>query len=444
MDNYTGKKVLILGLGLNQGGVGATKFFAKQNALVRVTDLKDEQVLEPSINQLKDFNNIEYILGEHRTSDIDWADLIIRNWGVKRENEFLKYAYKKGKAVETDMGIFLNYVNSKQIIGLTGSKGKSTIASLLYYAIKNQYPNAMLAGNIGKSVLDLVDHIKKDSLLILELSSFQLEAFNKHNISPHIAVITNIFPEHLNYYESYEDYTAAKKLIAKHQTGSDIFFINHSNGVINSPDFLAGINSQIIKFSEKDLPKDFSPKLPGGHNRINYAAALAVARHLGIDTTHALHKMNEFEGAEFRLQFVKESYGVKIYNDSAATNPDATIEALKTFPNSILICGGMNKGLDYSDLAEAIEKYTKAVYFLEGDATERIRQLESRIMDEKDRGTFNDLKILLSAVKKEAQKGDLILFSPGATSFNLFQNEFDRGRKFNQAVEEVFKERVSS
>jgi UDP-N-acetylmuramoylalanine--D-glutamate ligase len=436
MKDFKSKKVLVLGLGLNEGGVGSAGFFAGQGAEVRVTDLKDKLILKPSLDRLSNYKNIEYILGEHRNEDIDWADLIIRNPALKPDNKYLIYAKEKGKQIEMDVGIFLQLINPAQIVGVTGSKGKTTTASLIYYAVKEKYPNTILAGNIGKSVLDIVPHINKETLVVLELSSFQLEAFAEHKVAPNFAVITNIFPDHLNYYSNMEDYISAKKLIAKHQSGKDYLFLNKNDQILTSKEFLDGIRARIIYFSEDDIPSDFNPNLVGEHNKTNYAAALAVATGMDVEKTEALKNMNEFKSNEFRLQLVKEVKGIKIYNDSSSTNPNSSIAALKALPNSILIAGGMNKGLEYKDFAKAIEHYAKEVYFLIGDATLEIEKFLTNM--DKVQGCYDNLEEILKDVKEKAKDGDNILFSPGATSFNLFQNEFDRGRKFNEAVKKTF------
>ncbi|MDO8639191.1 MAG: Mur ligase family protein, partial [Candidatus Daviesbacteria bacterium] len=234
-SRFRGKRVLILGLGINQGGLGATKFFAKAGAFVKVTDLKDKEFLKPSLEKLKEFPEIEYILGEHRFEDLDWADLIIRNPALKPDNPYLKYAKEKGKQVEMDMGIFLQFVKPEQIIGVTGTKGKSTTASLIYETLKchsgessspesvterswtsqDDKKNVVFAGNIGKSVLDTVPYVKDNTLVVLEISSFQLLAFGEHQVSPHWAVISNIYPDHLNYHGTMENYTEAKRFIAE-------------------------------------------------------------------------------------------------------------------------------------------------------------------------------------------------------------------------------------
>ncbi len=435
-NDFKGKKVLILGLGVNQGGAGAALFFASQGSQVRVTDLKTAKELKPSLDQLKRFKKIEYILGQHREEDIDWADLIIRNPAIRPTNEFLQYAVKAGKQLEMDLGIFLDYVSKDQLIGVTGTKGKSTTASLIYEVLKSGKQNVILAGNIGKSVLDVIPYIKKNSLIILELSSFQLQAFEQHQFSPKIAVITNIFPDHLNYHGSMRNYIEAKRAITKFQTKQDILLIKKSDKVTDRKDFLSGLEAKIIRYAASDLPKEFNPQLKGLHNLDNIAAALALAKALNLKKDLFLKTLEKFSGIDFRMQLIYDKNGLRIYNDSTATNPTAAIQALKSFPNSIVIVGGMNKNLDYKEFAKALEKYPKDVLFIEGDATEEIR----KHLKFKTFPTFNNLEKILKDIKMHLDGPEnIILFSPGATSFNLFQNEFDRGKKFNEAVKKVFK-----
>lgn len=427
--------VLIFGLGVNQGGVGATKFFVGQGANIRVTDLKTKKELKKSIDELKGLK-IKYTLGKHINKDVDWADLIIKNPAIKPGNKYLYYAQKKKKQIETDMGIFFRLVNRNQIIGITGTKGKSTTASLIYEALKTKYKNTVLAGNIGKSVLDTIKLVDPETLIVLEVSSFQMEGLIKHQSSPKYALITNIYPDHLNYHPTMNSYIEAKRMIAFYQKSGDFLFLNRDDPTLNKLEFIENLKAKIILYSKTDLPETFKPTLPGEHNRQNYAAALTVAKGFGIEENKALKSMNKFKGVEFRLQTIKIWNKVKIINDTTATSPNASIHALKTYPNSILIAGGMNKGMPYQEFAETIDKCAKKVYFLIGDSTDEIK----RLMKNKEliMGTYNNLNKLLIDVKSKAQKGDVILFSPGATSFNLFQNEFDRGREFNKAIDKIF------
>lgn len=458
MDQFKDRKVLIFGLGLNQGGVGSAKFFASHGAQVKVTDLKDAQNLKPSLDQLKDFPEITYTLGEHKNEDIDWADLIIKNPAVKPGNTYINRAIKSGKKVEMDMGIFLNFVKPSQIIGITGTKGKSTTASLIHEVLKNGLSdtqgsnvfnprgwvasnpgNIVIAGNIGKSVLDIIPHVKPDTLVILEISSFQLESFATHKVSPKWAVVTNITPDHLNYYQTMDEYIQSKRIIGKYQTEKDFLFIRKNDPVTTKPDFLKDFKAQIIYFSKDDLPKHFKPYLMGEHNLENMAAAYMMGKSFGADDRTILKILSQFKGIPFRMQLIKTWDGVKIINDTTATSPEAGIQAIQTFPGCILICGGMNKGMDYTEYAKVASKIVREVFFLEGDSTTEIKKQFSIVNSQLSiHGPYNDLEKLLTEVKKIIHKGDLILFSPAATSFNLFQNEFDRGRKFNIAVEKVF------
>ncbi len=233
------------------------------------------------------------------------------------------------------------------------------------------------------------------------------------------------------------EYISAKRLIAQFQTKDDFLFINKDNSILNNSKFVKGLSSSIIFYSKNDLPENFKPTLLGKHNLENYAAALAVAQKFSISKNKAIKAVNKFKGIEFRLQLIKNWNGIKIFNDTTATGPDSAIKALQTFPDSIVICGGMNKGMRYQKFVKILEKKAKKVFLLIGDSTDEIKKLikNKKIIF----GTYDDIEKLLKDVKRTAEPGDTILFSPGATSFNLYKNEFDRGRKFNEAVEKIFK-----
>ena len=444
MNRYKGKKILIFGLGLNQGGVGAVKFFSALGAKVRVTDLRDAGTLKPSLEELKNLPDINYTLGEHKYGDFEWADLILRNPAIKDSSPYLNYALENKKIVETDFSIFLEFANQKKIIAVTGTKGKSTTSSLIYEAMKLSGKEVVFAGNIGRSILDIIPYLEKDPWIIVEISSFQLHALKNENFAPHIAVITNIYPDHLNWHSSMEEYINAKISIAKNQTDQDFLFVStHKLSGHQIP--LKGIKSSVFIFCGECFKEDYPNSnftLKGTANMENYAAAFSVTDTLGIDEKTIFQAFKNFKGGEFRMQTLREVSGIKIINDSTATNPISTIEALKTLSGTsvILIAGGMNKGMPYHELTAQIESYSpvKSLYLLEGDATDELKKYIRDPHLVKGKGTYNDLEQLLRDIRKEAKKGDVILFSPGATSFNLFQNEFDRGRKFNIAVDKIF------
>lgn len=435
-NSYKNKRVLIFGLGLNQGGLGSAKFFAKCKAEVRVTDLRNETTLEFSIKELKSYPDIKYTLGEHKKEDVTWADLIIKNAAIKPGNPFIDYAVKIGKQVKMDMDIFLEFIKPSQIIGVTGTKGKSTTTSLIYEILKNAGKKVILAGNIGVSVLDTISVVDLETLIVLEVSSFQLQTFNTYKVSPKWAVITNITPDHLNYHKDMEEYLEAKKVIGKYQTKSDYLFLRENDPVTTKPEFLKDLKGQIIYYSKDDLPKNYSPILKGEHNLENIAAALKVGEIFEIDQKRMLNIVSNFKGVPYRMEVIKNADGVKIINDTAATSPESATYAIQTYPGCILICGGMNKGMDYKEFAKIVNNKTKRVFLLEGDSTEEMKRLIKRDLIA---GVYSDFEQLLKDVRIIAKKGDTILLSPAGTSFNLFQNEWDRGRKFNQAVEKVFR-----
>jgi len=453
--NFKDKKVLIMGLGINGGGLGSTKFFAKEGANVRVTDMMNADFLKSSIDELQEFNKIEYFLSGYRFEDFEWADIIIKNPSVKPDDEYIAFAKEKNKQIETDVSIFLQFVDRKNVLGITGTKGKSTTSTLTAHILKKVLgeEKVLLAGNIGKSMLDVIPYVTEDSIVILELSSFQLMIFQQNKLSVHRAAVTNIYPDHLNYHGTMEEYIKAKKSIAAFQNSDDLLFIRKSDEVTTSGPFLEGLKAkieysnveEIIKFIEQTDPRvrkddNVQNELPeilrSEHNLENFAQASKIAESFGLTHEQIIEAVQDFKGVEFRQQLIKTWNGVKIINDTTATTPNAAIAALKTYPDCILIAGGMDKGLPYEDLAQAFDLYPKAIYFIEGSATDKLKELMKE--QGKIKGTWNNFDEILEQVKKDAKEGDTIIFSPGGTSFNFFKNEFDRGRKFNEAVEKVF------
>lgn len=435
MDNFKDKKILIMGLGLNGGGVGAAKFFCGQKAEVLVTDLKTEAQLEESLNQLKGLK-IKYTLGRHEEKDFLWADLIIKNPDVPSSSPYLEIAKNNKKEIETDVSLFFKY-SGAFIIGVTGTKGKSTTASLIYHILKSHHRNTFLAGNIGISPLELIGEIKKGDYVVLELSSFELDDLH---YSPQIAVVTNIMPDHLNRYVNMSEYIESKKTIFMHQTKNDYLVLNKDDSIVRQ---MAGeAKSKAIFFSveEKPLVNLENFRLHGEHNLQNLLAALKVAEILEIPGKAIEESLKNFKGVPNRQEFIRETGGVKYFNDTTATMPEAAIAAINTFlkeyPDSrlILICGGMDKGLKYAELARLIKERVDEVIMLPGTASDKIREYlgnYTRILE---------APTMQQAVKKSkqvAKKGDVVILTPGATSFNLFKNEFDRGRQFVAAVKNL-------
>jgi len=420
MTRFKNKKILIMGLGLHGGGVGTAKFFAKQGAEVLVTDLKTEEQLADSLQKLRGLK-IKYVLGGHKEEDFISADLIIKNPDVPNSSPYLEIAKKHKVPVETDTTLFFK-LSKAFIIGVTGTKGKSTTASLIFHILKTKSKRVFLAGNIGISPLELLPKIKRGDKIILELSSFALESLTQ---SPKIAVITNIMEDHLNRYASMAEYVRAKKNIFKFQTSKDILILNKED--YYSPEFAKSAKSKIIYFSSK----------PGVAQ--NIAAASETARVLGIDEKIIQKAIKTFKGVPGRQEFVAEVKGVKYFNDTTATMPEAVIVAIENFcekyPESkiILIAGGQNKGLSYLKLSDIIKEKVGDLVLLPGSASEKIKE---SLAEFKKIHEVNSMREAVKKAEELAQKGDIVLLSPGAASFNIFKNEFDRGDQFVKFVKE--------
>jgi len=308
-------------------------------------------------------------------------------------------------------------------------------------------------------VMDKLAELKKDSWVVFELSSWRLSALGRYGISPRIAVLTNIYPDHLNYYSGMESYIRDKKFIFANQKPEDGCIINWDDAVLNK--FEPEIKSKIIKFSKKPIERGMaaysddkavywnngidekkvieinSIKLRGSHNLENIMAAIGTAGFLGIDLKIISKTLAEFKGIPHRLEFVREINGVKYYNDTAATMPESAMAGLNSFTEPvILIVGGSDKKLDISELAEIIHKKAKGLIFLKGVATDKIIEKMKKITG-KENSDFKVVESMAKAVeiaRSEAASGDVVLLSPGAASFGMFQNEFDRGNQFKEAV----------
>lgn len=463
ISDFKNKRVVVMGLGLHGGGVGVVKFLAKQRAKILVTDLKTRKELKESIDKLATAKvaktgkiaKIQYVLGKHRVGDFKNSDLIIKNPGVPKDSKYLKIAKKNKVPIETDIGIFFELCPSKKIIGITGTKGKSTTATLIANLLTTKH-RVVLAGNIRSSVLEELPKIDKNTVVVLELSSWQLEDLKPHKKSPPIAIITNIMQDHLNRYKGMGDYIKAKKLIFKFQKPEDILILNSDDKIVKK--FAKNSRAKTIFYSKKQaMPTGRQAnkylnqaKLIWEHNLSNISAAIAVAKLFKISYPLIKRVLRNFKSIEGRLEFIKEINGVKYYNDTTATTPEATIAALKSFSQHckkiILIAGGTDKNLNFEELAKAILKQVKLLILLPGTATEKmLKKLKINLPAGEAGSQKLKINIILSknmtrAVKianDAAQKGDIVLLSPGCASFGLFKHEFDRGERFLQCIKNL-------
>ncbi|MDD3679852.1 MAG: UDP-N-acetylmuramoyl-L-alanine--D-glutamate ligase, partial [Candidatus Shapirobacteria bacterium] len=372
--NLKNKQVLVMGLGTQSGGEGVARYLAKNGARVTVTDLKNEKELAATIKKLANLP-IKYVLGQHRNVDFQTADLVIKGPGVPDNSPFLKTAKKNQVPILGEINLFWRECPSKKIIGITGTKGKTTTAFLTEKILSySEYP-VVLGGNLGVSLLDILPQINENTWVVLELSSWQLEGLKNEQSSPHISLITNIFPDHLNRYQNMTKYVAAKKLIFTYQKKNDYLILNQENSWTKKLQTEA--SGRVILFSTKSIPATWRSviKIPGEHSLANIAAAAQIGKLLNIKTDSIKRVLSSFSGLPHRLEFVKTVSGVDFYNDSAATNPTASRMAIKSFNRPLVwILGGVDKNLSFSQLIKTAQKnpQLKALVFLKGDASQKI------------------------------------------------------------------------
>ncbi len=411
-------------------GISAALFFAKKGAKLLVTDLKTKKELASQLKRLKKFKNIKYVLEKHRIQDFKKADFIFKNPSVPKDSPYLKIAHHNKIPIINDWTIFFEKRPNNLLIGITGSKGKSATAALIYHILKTAKKDAVLCGNIGQSPLAILNKIRKNTIVVAELSSWLLREFENIRKSPQIAVITNLLPDHLDKYKNIKEYYRDKENIFRFQKTNDYLILNKSDK-----------NLRALAKNAKSKKIWFSPKTP-------YSAGLAVAKILRISPKITRKTLKTFKGLSGRLEFIREKNRVKYYNDTTATMPDATIYALNSLKNHrgkiILIAGGIDKKLDYKNLAKEITKYCKALILFEGMASEKIiRELGIKNLLEIENwklkiiSGISSMKEAVKIAKQFSKKGNIILLSPAAASFNMFKNEFDRGEQFNKFVKRL-------
>ena len=448
-----------MGLGVLGGGSEATKFLAREAEEILVTDLRSKKELSEPLKSLKRFKNIKYILGRHRISDFSVrggkkVDLIVKNPAVPKDSFYLKIARQKKIKVTNDLAIFLD--NFKGLtVGITGTKGKSTTTHLINAIFKKAGRKSFMAGNVGISPLRYLR--SGFSCGILEISSWQLE--DLENKSVNIAVITNIFPDHLNRYRNFQDYIKVKSLILLKQTSSDIAILNRDNKITKklgelargrrywfSSSYFKGENGCFVKnkvifyrhngkenkvISLKDI------KILGQHNLENILAATTVSLVEGIKKKDIKGVIKNFSGVPDRFELTRTWHGVKFINDTTATTPEASINAIKvcrsfSHKNIFLIAGGADKNLNYDSWMKTIKKYYIKPFLLKGAVTKKIYKSFGKYGIKAD--IFDNFEVCFNQIIGSTKSGDIVLLSPAAASFGMFKNEFDRGRQFTQLV----------
>ncbi|MBL7159178.1 UDP-N-acetylmuramoyl-L-alanine--D-glutamate ligase [Candidatus Microgenomates bacterium] len=461
--NLKGKKAAVLGFSIE--GMATTRYLLKAGARVIVCDQNSPQKLEENLKKIK-ADEVLLQLGKNCLKNLNQFEILFRTPGMPLWHPELITAKKAGVQISSQTKLFFDLCPCP-IIGVTGTKGKGTTASLIFEILKTAGKNVFLGGNIGNPPIEFLDKLTSDSWVILELSSFQLEDLEA---SPHIAVVLNITSDHLfsvapdnpNYHLSQKDYLKAKENIVKYQKKKDYAVLNFDYQV--SRNFSQLTQGQIHYFSKKKkikgayvqsnslfLNKDLIGEtqnliLPGIHNWENVTAAICAASLAGAPISAIKKAVFDFKGLEHRLEFVREVEGVKYYNDSFSTTPETAIAAIKAFKKPIiLIAGGSEKGLDYTELGKEIVNSSVKTLILIGQIADKIEKAvrknsKTPKLKNSKLKIIKNLKTMKEIIKEariEANPGDIIVLSPASASFDMFKNYKERGKQFKNEAAKI-------
>ncbi len=475
-----------MGLGLHGGGVATAKWLIKHGARVTATDKRTKEVLASSIAALKNLP-VRYVLGEHRHKDFEKQDIVVVNPGVPRESEYLYTAAKAGARIENDASLFFRYCDNP-VIAVTGTRGKTTTTLWAATLLQKKYHDVRSSGNTpDNAFLKEFERVSgKGTPVVAEMSSWQLEHLSSGGRAPHVSVITNLYPDHLNRYDGIKNYANAKANIFALQKSDDFLVLNHDN--FWTAHFLKKKPKAILFFiSKKTLPKSlhglyvkndalvfrfdgieqklFSVKkfiaTRGAHNLENLMNAVLAVKLFDPMVIVSERDVLRLPTPKMRQEKIFEKGRLMVVNDSCSTSPDGTIAAIERFrktSNIVLIAGGTDKELEFAELAKVITKHIPVdrLIILEGSASTKLQKsfhqqkmsrtlLDIKVLKNLDFcvvEAFRVAKILLKTTGGKAKNSEgnvTILFSPGAASFEKFLHEFDRGEQFNKLVKKYTK-----
>ncbi len=454
-------KVTVMGLGLFGGGVGVTRFLVSCGARVTVTDLRKERLLTRSLERLEGLP-VRFVLGKHCAADFVDTDLVVANPGVPSDSVYLAAAREAGVAVDSEINLTFRFLPTPHIVGITGSNGKTTTSHLTHRMVEACGRRAWLGGNMGRSLLPSLDEIGSDDVVVLELSSFQLETLGAARLGPRVAVLTNITPNHLDRHKTFENYVAAKaqifneaeaavlnaddplteEILSKESRLGRILF--SSSRTIDDGFFLdeAGI-VEAKGGTGRFLVDRASITLPGVFNAENIMAGLgAVSLILGEERVPAaaVRAGSAFEGVAHRLETVCVARGVRYINDSIATTPESTIAALGTLDGDIaLIAGGYDKQIPFDSLAAVVGRKVGTLLLI-GETADKLKQAVRKVAPDAERPVLIRASGLAEAVRlaaSRARAGSTVLLSPACASYDQFINFEERGAFFKQTVADM-------
>lgn len=429
VDDFAGMRVTVMGLGQFGGGAGVARWLAARGADVLVTDLAPAERLGPALASLADLidrKQVSLRLGEHNVSDFTTCDLVVANPAVPRpwDNRFIRSAIAADVPVTTEIRLLTERLNRARTIGVTGSAGKSTTAAMVHHILTKAGATSHLGGNIGGSLLNELVQIANHDWVVLELSSAMLYWLDAGvgfegaaGWSPHIAVLTNIEPNHLDWHGSFEHYRQSKLNIFKWQDADRDHRVTE-----------AALGPSIAAFELK---------IPGQHNQLNARMAIEAARCVGLDPTRAAEVLADFAGLPHRLQLVAERDGMRFYNDSKSTTPQATLLAVQAFddPSQVhLIAGGYDKGSDLSPIAQLAPSI--AGLYTIGATGERLIDVAPPTTCGFARYCVR-LDVAVNTALERMRPGDILLLSPGCASWDQFTNYEHRGEEFTRLIRQT-------
>ncbi len=410
------KNIVVIGLG--RSGFEVSKFLKKEGAIVTASDASENVEKKKELLEL----GVNLELGAHSLKTIDKSDLIVLSPGVPLNVPVLEYARKKNIEIISEIELAYRFIMTP-IIAITGSNGKTTVTMLIKEMLLKSGFKASVCGNIGLPLVTFAQDEQKNDFLVVEVSSFQLDTI-KH-FKPKIAVLLNITEDHIDRYNSFEDYSSSKFKIFENQDSDDFAIITRALDK-------ESIKAKKYYFDELDINlKIDSKKFIGKHNKDNIYASAITSIIAGCDTKNIQKAIDDFKVPPHRIEFVKAIDGTLYYNDSKGTNPDATLKALESFEKDIiLIMGGLSKGEDYKVLKETIKSKVKKLILL-GSSKDMMRKLFEK---EVDTELVDSMKEAVKIAKEASSPNDIVLLSPATASFDMYKSYVDRGNDFKKNV----------